>query len=148
MLFRSKLIAAARLTRTALRRLGDGACILHTLNVFAKAPPGGSMPTSVARAAGLAMTKALSHELAPRGIRSNAILVGFIESGQWTRLSADSGRPVQEIYDDFVTRFAIPMGRVGRAEEFADVAAFLLSPRAGYVTGTAVNVDGGASPVV
>jgi NAD(P)-dependent dehydrogenase (short-subunit alcohol dehydrogenase family) len=42
----------------------------------------------------------------------------------------------------------IPLGRVGRSEEFADVAAFLLSPRSSYVTGSAINIDGGASPVL
>jgi len=41
----------------------------------------------------------------------------------------------------------IPLGRVGQAQEFADLAAFLLSPRAGYVSGAGINLDGGLSPV-
>jgi NAD(P)-dependent dehydrogenase (short-subunit alcohol dehydrogenase family) len=54
--------------------------------------------------------------------------------------------------DDFYARMSqgagIPLGRVGRAEEFADLAAFLLSARASYLTGAAINLDGGLSPVV
>jgi NAD(P)-dependent dehydrogenase (short-subunit alcohol dehydrogenase family) len=42
----------------------------------------------------------------------------------------------------------IPLGRVGRSEEFADLAAYLLSDRSSYVTGSAVNLDGGSSPVL
>jgi NAD(P)-dependent dehydrogenase (short-subunit alcohol dehydrogenase family) len=42
----------------------------------------------------------------------------------------------------------IPLGRVGRSGEFADLAAYLLSDRSSYVTGSAVNLDGGASPVL
>jgi len=42
----------------------------------------------------------------------------------------------------------IPLGRVGRAEEFADLAAFLLSPRASYITGVGISIDGGLSPVI
>jgi NAD(P)-dependent dehydrogenase (short-subunit alcohol dehydrogenase family) len=46
------------------------------------------------------------------------------------------------------TDSGIPLGRVGRAEEFADLASYLLSSRASYVTGTAINLDGGLSPAV
>jgi NAD(P)-dependent dehydrogenase (short-subunit alcohol dehydrogenase family) len=45
-------------------------------------------------------------------------------------------------------RSNIPLGRIGRAEEFADLAAFLLSPRASYITGVGVSIDGGMSPVI
>jgi NAD(P)-dependent dehydrogenase (short-subunit alcohol dehydrogenase family) len=53
-------------------------------------------------------------------------------------------------YDEFLAGMArnIPLGRVGRAEEFANVACFLASDLAGYVSGTAINVDGNLSPVV
>jgi NAD(P)-dependent dehydrogenase (short-subunit alcohol dehydrogenase family) len=51
-------------------------------------------------------------------------------------------------YERMASSSKIPLGRLGRAEEFADVAAFLLSPRASYVTGVGVSVDGGLSPVI
>src|SRR5262245_22275327 len=72
----------------------------------------------------------------------NALLVGFIEADQHVRAA--------EIpLEDYVSARAkeIPLGRIGRAEEFANIACFLASDAASYITGTAINVDGGRSPV-
>lgn len=145
-----KLHAAVRLTRLALPHLraAGGGGVVNTLAVSAKAPGAGSTPTSVSRAAGLALTKALSKELGPDNIRVNAVLVGLVESGQWTRQAEQRGIAVEELYATMGRDSGIPLGRVGRAEEFADLVAFLLSDRAGYVTGTGINFDGGLSPVV
>lgn len=142
---RLKLMAAVRLTRLAvpeLRRQGGGA-VLNTLAVAGKTPGAGTSPTSVSRAAGLAFTKAMSKELGPDGIRVNAVVVGLVESGQWDRAAAASGTPVEALYRRLAEGNDIPLGRVGRASEFADLACYLLSPRASYVSGTAVNIDGG-----
>ena len=91
------------------------------------------------------MSKALSKEAGPDGIRVNAILIGLVESGQWGRRAAQSGRDVEDLYTAMARDTAIPLGRVGRADEFADLAAYLLSPRASYVSGAAVTLDGGLS---
>jgi len=143
-----KLFAAIRLTRLVWpqmqeRRWGR---VINILNVGAKAPTARSLPTSVSRAAGMALTKALSAEGAPDNILVNALLVGKIESDQWVRKAAQQGVPVEKVLQDMAG--GIPLGRVGRADEFAAVACFLASEEASYVTGTAINVDGGASPVV
>jgi NAD(P)-dependent dehydrogenase (short-subunit alcohol dehydrogenase family) len=145
-----KLHAAVRLTRLALPRLraAGGGAVVNTLAVSAKAPGAGSTPTSVSRAAGLALTKALSKELGPDNIRVNAVLVGLVESGQWVRLAAERGIAVEELYATMGRDSGIPLGRVGRAEEFADLVAFLLSDRAAYVTGAGIKLVGGLSPVV
>jgi NAD(P)-dependent dehydrogenase (short-subunit alcohol dehydrogenase family) len=145
-----KLIAGARLIRLGLPalRASPDAAVVNVLNVFGKTPEANTMPSSVSRAAGMAMTKALSRELAREGIRVNAALVGFIDSSQWVRMSEHEGRSVHELQSEMAERMAIPLGRVGRREEFADVVAFLLSRRSSYVTGTAVNVDGGVCSVV
>ena len=90
--------------------------------------------------------KALSKELGPDGIRVNAILIGLIESGQWVRMAERTGTELPALYERMAADAAIPLGRVGRAEEFADLASFLLSARASYLTGTAINLDGGLSP--
>jgi NAD(P)-dependent dehydrogenase (short-subunit alcohol dehydrogenase family) len=143
-----KLFAAIRLTRLAWpsmkeRRFGR---IINILNTGAKAPRPASAPTSVTRAAGMALTKVLAGEGAPYGILVNALLVGFIESDQWVQRSARLGVPLEKFFADVSKE--IPLGRVGTAQEFANMACFLASDAASYVTGTAINVDGGRAPVV
>jgi NAD(P)-dependent dehydrogenase (short-subunit alcohol dehydrogenase family) len=144
-----KLMGAVRLTRLALPVLRESrGAVLNTLAISGKAPDALTTPTSVSRAAGLALTKALSRELAPEGIRVNAILIGVIESGQLERYAAEAGITPQAYYERMVSSSGIPLGRVGRPEEYASLASFLLSERASYITGTAVNLDGGLCPVV
>jgi NAD(P)-dependent dehydrogenase (short-subunit alcohol dehydrogenase family) len=144
-----KLMGAVRLTRLALPALRETrGAVLNTLAVSGKAPEALTTPTSVSRAAGLALTKALSRELAPEGIRVNAVMIGVIESGQLERYAADAGITPAEYYERMVSTSGIPLGRVGRPGEFADLASFLLSACASYITGAAINLDGGLCPVV
>ncbi len=144
-----KVIAAVRLARLCLDDLAaTGGSVLNVLTIMARTPPADSTPTAASRAAGLALTKALSHEVGPRGVRANALLVGLVESGQWERRAALAGRATDDLYREMAARQPIALGRVGRAEEFADVAAFLLSPRASYVTGVGLAVDGGLSSAI
>jgi NAD(P)-dependent dehydrogenase (short-subunit alcohol dehydrogenase family) len=143
-----KLFAAIRMARRVWpqmqhRRWGR---IINVLNIGAKAPTAGSAPTSVSRAAGMALTKVLAGEGAPHNILVNALLVGRIESDQWRRRAEATGKSLDEVLATLAKD--IPLGRVGKAEEFAATACFLASEGAGFITGTALNVDGGASPVV
>jgi 3-oxoacyl-[acyl-carrier protein] reductase len=94
----------------------------------------------------MAMTKALSHELAPHNVLVNAMLVGFIRADQHVQLAKRANVSVEEYYKAHEKE--IPIGRPGEAEEFANLACFLVSEQGSYITGTAINVDGGRSPVV
>lgn len=144
-----KVIAALHVSRRVLPALHEhGGSIVNVLAIMARAPGASSTPTAASRAAGLALTKAMSHEVAPMGVRVNAVLIGLIESGQWTRRAAAASMELDQFYEHQAATAHIPLGRVGRAEEFASLAAFLLSPRAAYITGTAINLDGGLSPVI
>jgi len=144
-----KLFAAIRLCRLALpgmraRRWGR---IINVLNIGAKAPQGTSAPTSVTRAAGMALTKVLAAEGAADNVLVNALLVGRIASHQWVRRHAaeNKGRTLEAFYAEMGG--GIPLGRIGTAEEFANMALFLASDAGSYITGTAINIDGGLSPV-
>ena len=130
-----------------MRERGFGR-ILNVLNTGAKAPPAEGAPTAVSRAAGMALTKILSAEGAADNVLVNALLVGKIRSAQWERRHAAAGGA--ESLEDYYVRVGsnLPMGRYGTAEEFANVACFLASDAGSYVTGTAINVDGGLAPVV
>src|SRR5690348_5361969 len=145
-----KLFAQIRFCRLVFpqmkeRRWGR---IISVLNIGAKAPGADSAPTSVSRAAQLAFTKALSMEGAPHNVLVNSLHVGVIVSDQIVR-RYNRERPNVSL-DEFIAQSgrAVPLGRMGRAEEFANVACFLASDAASYVTGCAINVDGGRSPVV
>ena len=143
-----KLFAAIRLNRLVWpqmmeRRWGR---IINILNIGAKAPRANSAPTSISRAAGMALTKVLSGEGAPHNILVNAMLVGLIEADQHVQAAKKKGVPLKEYIAGMEKD--IPLGRIGKAEEFANLACFLVSDAGSYVTGTAINVDGGRSPVV
>jgi len=146
--FELKVIAAVHLARRAIPELiKSRGSILNILAIKGKAPDAGSTPTAASRAAGLAMTKALSGELAPHGVRVNAILIGLIKSGQWTRRADAMLMAHDDLYGAIVQHQGIPLGRVGEASEFADLATYLLSVRASYLTGVGINLDGGLSPL-
>jgi NAD(P)-dependent dehydrogenase (short-subunit alcohol dehydrogenase family) len=141
-----KLMAAVRFCRLVIphmKRRGGGR-IINVTTVGGKAPAARSLPTSVTRAAGINLTKSLAHEYAADKILVNTICLGLVKSAQWERRS--KGGDVESYYKDVAKR--IPVGRVGEAAEFADLVAFLTSARAGYITGTAVNFDGGMSAAV
>jgi NAD(P)-dependent dehydrogenase (short-subunit alcohol dehydrogenase family) len=127
-----------------------GGSIVNLLNIGAKQPGARSVPTSVSRAAGMALMKALSKELGSDNIRVNGINIGLIKSGQNQRRWERMGRPgtLEEFYAENARRANIPLGRVGEAEEVGDLIAFLCSPRGAYITGVSINMDGGSSGVV
>jgi NAD(P)-dependent dehydrogenase (short-subunit alcohol dehydrogenase family) len=143
-----KVLGAVRLTRVALPllRAAESAAVVNVLSAAAKSPGARSLPTTASRAAGMAITKAWAQELGPDGIRVNSIMIGLIESGQWRRRAESSGQPVEDLYRTLGA--SIPLGRVGRADEFADLAAFLLSPRASFLSGANIPLDGGANPAL
>ena len=147
-----KLFAAIRLSRLVIpdMRTKKWGRIINVLNLGAKAPTGGSAPTAISRAAGMALTKVLAHENAAYNVLVNGLLVGRIESEQWERRHAKDPRnlSLEDWYAEAADRLGISMGRFGTAEEFANIATFLASDAGSYINGTAINVDGGLSPVV
>ncbi|MHA7965303.1 SDR family NAD(P)-dependent oxidoreductase [Paenibacillus sp. CAU 1782] len=145
-----KLYGAIHFSREALphmRKAGGGA-IVNVTSVGGKTPAASSLPTSVSRAAGLALTKAMSKDLAGSGIRVNAVCIGLIRSDQiekkWRNAAPD------KTWEEFARdpRHNIPLGRIGEAREAANVIGFLVSEAASFVTGTSVNIDGGSSAVL
>jgi 3-oxoacyl-[acyl-carrier protein] reductase len=147
-----KLFAAIRTMRLAVPHLqaAGGGSIINVVNIGAKAPAASSMPTSVSRAAGIALTKAASRDLAPHSIRVNAVCIGLIKSEQHVRRARAANRmdDLDAFYAELARAREVPLGRVGEADEAADLIAFLASDRSRYITGTAINMDGGASAVV
>ena len=145
-----KLMAAVRLTRLVWPAMAEQQWgrVINLLNVYAKLPDAGTAPTSISRAAGMALTKVLSAEGAANNILVNAMLIGFIESDQIRRQHAASDSDLS--LEQFITKAGarLPMQRMGRAEEAADLALFLASERASYLTGCAINMDGGLSRAV
>ena len=148
--FELKLFSAVRLSRLVFpgmqsRKWGR---IINVLNSHAKAPPPNSSPTSVSRAAGMSLTKVLAGEGAPHNILVNALCTGQIMSDQWHGFHQK--RAPEKTFEEFTASVGarIPLGRMGEAQEFANMACFLASDQGSYVTGTAINVDGGLNPVV
>jgi NAD(P)-dependent dehydrogenase (short-subunit alcohol dehydrogenase family) len=143
-----KVFGAIRCSRLAvphMKKNGGGRIVNITIS-SAKQPGAQSYPTSVSRAAGLAITKAMSKEFAADNILVNTVCIGKIKSGQHERRYKKDGRSAEQYYAEAAKD--IPMRRVGEADEVATVIAFLVSDAASYVTGSSLNLDGGISGVL
>jgi 3-oxoacyl-[acyl-carrier protein] reductase len=140
--FDAVFLGAVTLATALGRVLGDGGSIAFVLSTSVREPIPGLAISNGLRP-GLAMVaKSLADELGPRGIRVNGILPGPIETERIRELDSLRGDPVAV---KAATVQTIPLRRYGRPEEFGRLAAFLLSPAAGYITGTMVTIDGGAT---
>ena len=149
--FELTLLSAVRLTRLAIPELkrSKGAIVFSTsTSVRQPGSPayGTLMLSNGLRAAVHGLLKTLSTELAPDGIRVNAIQPGRISTERIAELDADTakreGIPIERVQERF-EKGVIPLGRYGKPEEFAAAAVFLASPRASYITGVSLQVDGG-----
>jgi 3-oxoacyl-[acyl-carrier protein] reductase len=119
-------------TRSMMRQRSGR--IINLTSVVAQAGNAGQAAYSAAKAGVIGFTKTMAKELASRSITVNAVAPGFIETDMTRSLP-------EEAKTGYLSR--IPAGRWGTVEEVADVVAFLANPRAGYITGQVINVNGG-----
>ncbi|MGW1895463.1 oxidoreductase [Streptomyces sp. NPDC002004] len=145
--------SAVRTTRSALPHLlaDGGGAIVNVGSINARLPFPMVVDYSAAKAALSNLTKALSEEFAPRGVRVNSVAPGPVRTPFWTdpggfadAVAAESGRTAEEALDEVVPRqMGISTGRISNPEEIADLVVLLASPRAGNITGAEFVIDGG-----
>jgi NAD(P)-dependent dehydrogenase (short-subunit alcohol dehydrogenase family) len=131
------LAGVIRVCRTAAPRLGPGSSIVNISSIAAAAGSAKGVSVYGATKAGVeGLTRALACELGPMGVRVNAIEPGFVRAPMADTLLDRPGG------EERLVR-TVPLGRLAEPSELADVVEFLCSPRASYVTGSIVVVDGG-----
>ena len=153
--FDLKVWAAVRFIRAVIpqmRKVGGGR-IINVTNLGGRTPGPASMRTSISRAAGIAITKGLSKDLAKDNILVSTVCIGSVKSGQGQRRYAslkesEPNLTLEEFWIRSAKEGGIPLGRVAEGREAGDVITFLASDRASFLTGIAVNIDGGVSAVV
>jgi 3-oxoacyl-[acyl-carrier protein] reductase len=142
------LLSAVSLVHAALPYLRQStrAAILAVTSISVKQPISGLTLSSAIRPAVVGLTKTLSQELGPEGIRVNSILPGTTDTERITYLMESRASKNNTTVEQEREKAAqeVPLGRIGTSQEFANAAVFLCSPAAGFITGVALPVDGGA----
>jgi len=104
-----------------------------------------NLPYNASKAAVVSMTKSLALAHAADGIRVNCVCPGFVETDMWTAVASEQGKLMGLSAEEFTRARAstVPLGRMERPEDVANVIGFLVSSKSGYMTGQALSVDGG-----
>jgi 3-oxoacyl-[acyl-carrier protein] reductase len=129
------VFAACKAASRGLLKAKEGGRLINLTSVVGEMGNTGQVAYVAAKAGVIGLTKTLAREFASRGITCNAVSPGFID----TDMTAAS--VTGEMREKLIA--GIPLGRMGRAEEIADVIAFLAGPEAGYLTGQVIRVNGG-----
>jgi NAD(P)-dependent dehydrogenase (short-subunit alcohol dehydrogenase family) len=135
-------VSQAVLPRMIAARRG---AIVNLASMAGKVGSRTNLPYNVSKAAVISMTKSLALAHAADGIRVNCVCPGFVETDMWHQVAREQGKLLGQTPEEFTRRRAetVPLGRMERPEDVAAVIGFLASPRAGYMTGQALSIDGG-----
>jgi 3-oxoacyl-[acyl-carrier protein] reductase len=140
-------LSHVRLIRAALPylRQSDSASVLSVTSYSVKQPIPNLVLSNSIRAATVGLTKTLALELGPQGIRFNSILPAWTETERVYELMSHRARVNNSTVEEEMAKQAkdSPLGRMGKPDEFANAAVFLVSPAASYITGVMLTVDGG-----
>lgn len=143
------LMSTLRLSRAAIPHLQQrgGGSITNIMSTSVKQPIPSLILSNTARTGVIGLAKSLALEYAPQNIRVNTVCPGTTRTDRILNLaksrSESSGKSVDELLAEDAQ--AIPMGRIGEPQEFANVVTFIASPAASYVTGVTITVDGGST---
>jgi len=150
----SSLLSAVRLDRAVLPGMiaAGGGAIVHIGSNAARLPRPAALAYAAAKAALATYSKGLATQVGPANVRVNLVSPGVIETSAFAarlRALADgAGTDIATAREQFMATFNIPLGRPGTADDVAALVTFLVSPAAGYLTGTTHVVDGGLLPTV
>jgi acetoin reductase-like protein len=122
-----------------------GGAIVNMSSASGRGPRPLQVHYAASKAAVISITQTAAAALAPNGVRVNAICPGIVETPMWDQIDQEMAKEFGVPVGDFRKQRlgAIPMGRLEKAEDVSNAVAFLVSPQADYITGQALNVDGG-----
>ncbi len=139
------LLAAVRVTRAAMPSLLDGGgVVVNVSSIGARRPEGPPLAYNVAKAALTAFGRGLAAEVGPRGVRVLTVTPGPTRTAMWEGMATATGAPLDAVIAAVPDQLGMVTGRMSEPEEVADLITFLLSDRAGNITGSDHLIDGGA----